>query len=142
MIVLRRSILLFALALLFGGCRSAPAPDFIRLEEKWIAALQQRDLPALRELLDDSFVDSTFQGTLRTKDDVLGGSAAGSRYRSVRLDDVRVRRYGSATAIVTGVNVLQGPNGGELVRVRFTDVFRKIRGRWRAVTAQETLITN
>ncbi len=46
-------------------------------------------------------------------------------------------RYGR-TAVVTGVNVLRGP-GGDVARVRFTDVFVAQRGRWRAVSAQETL---
>ena len=88
-------------------------------------------------LLADGFVDSTFRGATRTKREVLAGPAAGGAYRSLRLDDLAVRTYGS-TAIVTGVNVLRGTAGDE-VRVRFTDVFIRRRGRWRAVSAQETL---
>ena len=121
------------------GCATAapPASYFEELEHRWVAALQAHDTAALSDLLDDSFVDSTFRGTTRTKHDVLAGPPAGGGYKSVRLDDVSVRTY-RRTAIVTGVNVLQGPTG-DVVRVRFTDVFCKSGNAWRAVAAQETL---
>lgn len=135
---------LLALAcLLLSGCIStnAPAPDtFIRLEHEWISALERRDVAMLGELLDDSFIDSTFQGAVRTKSDVLAGPRAGAGYRSVALEDMKVRQYGPTTVIVTGVNVLQRSEKEAAVRVRFTDVFCKLHGRWRAVAAQETLM--
>ena len=128
--------------LLFAGCASVSAtPDayFVDLEHRWLDALAKHDIAALDALLDDSFVDSTFRGAVRTKHDVLTGPPAGGAYRSIRLDDLAVRRYGSDTAIVTGVNVLQGTAPDDIVRVRFTDVFVRKDGRWRAVSAQETL---
>lgn len=123
------------------ACASAAPPraEFLALEQRWIAALAAHDVAALNDILDDTFIDSTFRGTIRTKPDVLRGPAAGQGYRSVRLDDVVVRPYGRATVIVTGVNVLEGTKGDQ-VRVRFTDVFHKRGGAWRAVTAQETLV--
>ena len=132
------------LVVVFAGCASvAPlSPEyFVDLEKQWVAALQQPNPKFLDELLDDSFVDSTFRGEIKTKQDVLNGSRAGGAYHSIRLDDLDVRQYGGNTAVVTGVNVLQDRLGSETVRVRFTDVFCKIRGRWRAVAAQETLQT-
>ena len=131
--------LLAAIVFIAAGCATAPsAAYFVDLEHQWVAALQAHDTAALNDLLDDSFVDSTFRGGTRTKHDVLTGPAAGGAYKSVRLDDVNVRAYGRSTAIVTGVNVLTGP-AGDTVRVRFTDVFCKSGLRWRAVSAQETL---
>lgn len=115
----------------------APAEQLVALEHRWVEALQRHDTAALDEILADSFVDSTFRGGLRTKREILTGPPAGGPYRSVRLDELAVRRYGTA-AVVTGVNVLRGP-AGDLARVRFTDVFVVERGRWRAVAAQETL---
>lgn len=133
-----------ALITIAAGCASLPetsSPDLIAVEHQWIQALQSHDTAALDRLLDDSFVDSTFRGGLRTKHDVLTGPRAAGAYRSIRLDDMNVRRYGD-TAIVTGVNVLEGPGGhDDLAHVRFTDVFMRERGRWRAVSAQETLQT-
>jgi ketosteroid isomerase-like protein len=130
---------LAAIVFVAAGCATAPSAGYFRdLENRWLAALQAHDTAALNELLDDSFVDSTFRGGTRTKNDVLTGPAVGGAYRSVRLDDVNVRTYGRDRVIVTGVNVLSGP-GGDTVRVRFTDVFRKFGDAWRAVSAQETL---
>lgn len=134
-----RLSLLAVLVVVAVGCATTapPAAYFEDLERRWVAALQAHDTATLNELLDDSFVDSTFRGTTRTKSDVLTGPAAGGAYKSVRLEDVNVRTY-RRTAIVTGVNVLQGP-AGDVVRVRFTDVFCKSRSAWKAVAAQETL---
>lgn len=126
-----------ALACLSCASAAGPAP-FVELEHRWVEASQAHDTSALDRLLDDGFVDTTFRGGVRTKRDVLDGPPAGGPYRSIRLDELRVRRYGG-TAIVTGVNVLQGPAAGDVARVRFTDVFVERRGGWRAVSAQETL---
>ncbi|HEV8434152.1 MAG TPA: nuclear transport factor 2 family protein [Thermoanaerobaculia bacterium] len=131
--------LVIAIVFAAAGCATAPsAAYFTELEQRWLAALQAHDTTALNELLDDSFVDSTSRGGTRTKHDVFTGPPAGGAYRSVRLDELKVRAYGSRTVIVTGVNVLEGPSK-DTVRVRFTDVFCKSGLRWRAVAAQETL---
>lgn len=131
-----------ALLFLVAGCASLNAtPDayFVDLEHRWLDALQKHDVAALDALLDDSFVDVTFRGGVRTKHDVMTGPPMSGPYHSIRLDDLAVRRYGSAVAVVTGVNVLQGATADDLARIRFTDVFAKRDGRWRAVSAQETL---
>ena len=140
---MRAAVIGFTLLLL--GCASVtPTSDaqFVEIEQQWVEALRTHDVAALDRLLDDNFIDSTFRGTIRTKHDVLTGPPAGGAYRSIRLDDVVVRRYGSRTAIVTGVNVVQGAAADDIVRVRFTDVFVAKDGQWRAVSAQETLQTD
>ncbi len=135
-----RIISLFTCVVLHGCVASLPpASHFIDLEYRWVAALQSHDTVVLADLLDDSFIDSTFRGAIRTREDVLKGPPAAPSYRSVRLDDMVVRPYGRDTVIVTGVNVLQGATPDDTARVRFTDVFVKRKGSWRAVSAQETL---
>ncbi|MGH9443709.1 MAG: nuclear transport factor 2 family protein [Thermoanaerobaculia bacterium] len=141
-----RTVFLLAILLggmvLFAGCASAPPADgafFLGLENRWVEAIAKHDTAALDRLLDDSFLDSTFRGGLRTKKDVLTGPPAAGPYRSIRLDDLAVRRYGSRTAVVTGINVLQGASAQDIARIRFTDVFVERQGEWRAVSAQETL---
>ena len=132
---------LLAGALISVSCASLRPPDFVEIEHRWVDALQKHDTATLNQLLDDSFVDSTFRGEIRKKNDVLAGPPAGGPYRSIRLDDLAVRQYGSHTAIVTGINVLQGASETDVVRIRFTDVFVQKHGQWRAVSAQETLQT-
>ena len=133
-----------ALAVLAVACAprgEASTARLVDIEHRWVEALQKHDTAVLDDLLADSFVDSTFRGGIRTKRGILSGPPAGGGYRSIRLDELAVRRYGRSMAIVTGVNVLRGSKG-DLVRVRFTDVFIVERGRWRAVSAQETLQEN
>ncbi len=129
------------LVIVFGvACRSAASSaDFAAIEEEWMAALQRHDTAVLDRLLDPSFLDSTFRGGIRTKADMLSGPPAGAGYRHLRFEDLNVRRFGGDTAVVTGVNVLQGATPGEIVRVRLTDVFVSRGGAWRAVSAQETV---
>jgi ketosteroid isomerase-like protein len=127
-------------ALLAGACASiggATADRLVDVEHRWVEALAAHDTAALDDLLADDFIDSTFRGGIRTKPEILTGPPAGGAYRSTGLEELKVRRYGR-TAVVTGVNVLRGP-GGDVAHVRFTDVFVLESGRWRAVSAQETL---
>ncbi|MGA7617731.1 MAG: nuclear transport factor 2 family protein [Thermoanaerobaculia bacterium] len=130
---------------MLSSCASAPpsAPaDLVAIEQQWVDALRTHDTAFLDRLLDDSFVDSTFRGGIRTKADVLTGPPAGGPYHSIRLEELKVRRYGRDTAIVTGVNVLEGKDPSDLARIRFTDIFLLRDGHWRAVSAQETLQQN
>jgi hypothetical protein len=132
------------LPLLVGGCAStggATATRLITIEHRWVEALGRHDTSALDDLLAEDFLDSTFRGATRTKQEVLAGPAVSGPYRSIRLEALTVRAYGRGTAIVTGINVLRGPTG-DVVRVRFLDVFVEQHGRWRAVSAQETLQTD
>ncbi|HET6726380.1 MAG TPA: nuclear transport factor 2 family protein [Gammaproteobacteria bacterium] len=111
----------------------------IKLENAWVKAIAQHDVSALDRILADEFVDTSWTGALRDKQQMLararsrrGGSGA------QRLQDVRVRFYHGA-AIVTGTNVVTNKRFGE-VRVRFTDVFVMRDHRWQAVSAQETVV--
>jgi len=53
------------------------------------------------------------------------------------LSELKVRVYGD-TAVVTGLNMAAAVDGSFTTRIRFTDVFVKHAGTWRAVSAQET----
>ena len=102
-------------------------------------ALEDHDTAFLSGLLADDFLDSTFRGGTRTKEELLTGPSVAPKYHTVRLDDLKVRFYGQ-TAIVTGVNVVQSVDDpSDQVEVRFTDVFVEQDGRWRVATAQETV---
>jgi ketosteroid isomerase-like protein len=111
--------------------------NFVQLENDWVAALAKHDTAALDRLLADDFTDTTFRGTIRTKSDVMSSGLAPT-YRSTGLQELNVRNLGH-TVVVTGVNVLEPLSGGDVVRIRFTDVFAWQDGRWRAESAQESL---
>ncbi|MGE5176013.1 MAG: nuclear transport factor 2 family protein [Hyphomicrobiales bacterium] len=133
-------------ALLAAGCgtpappKVPPAAHFVALEQRWLEAIAAQDSAALDSLLTDDFLDVSWRGELRSKHNLTMMRMAGAppKYRSRGLESLVVRQYGGAV-IVTGVNVLQGADTTDVVRVRFTDVFVEDGGRWRAASAQETL---
>ncbi len=57
---------------------------------------------------------------------------------SQSIGDMRIRQYGDV-GIVRGLNTVTGKSFGK-AEIRFTDIFVKRGGRFRAVAAQETLV--
>jgi ketosteroid isomerase-like protein len=57
---------------------------------------------------------------------------------SQTLSDLKVRVHGDM-GVVTGVNTAEAADKSFTVKVRFTDVFVKDKGVWRALSAQETI---
>ena len=111
--------------------------QLLDLEQRWLVAGEQRDIPVLKEILADDFVDVSYQGRLRNKADHLAATLAPSKSRQT-LEELKVRFYGD-TGIVNGLDVTVTQDGSATYKVRFTDVFVKRAGRWQAVSAQETL---
>ena len=135
---------ILALSLLVALFTSLPAAaddsrQLLDLEQRWLTAAMQRDIPALKEILADDFVDVTYEGGLRDKADHLESSLAPSKSKQ-SLEELKVRFYGD-TGIVTGLNVIVTADGSTTYRIRFTDVFVRRGGRWQAVSAQETPVT-
>lgn len=116
------------------------AKQLLDLEQRWLAAGEQRDIPALKEILADDFVDVSYQGKLRSKADHLAATLAPSKSRQT-LEELKVRLYGD-TGIVNGLDHVVTADGSATYEIRFTDVFVKRGGRWQAVSAQETLEKN
>jgi len=111
-----------------------------QFEERWLAALAQRDHATLDTILADGFVQTTWDGKLRCKSDVLAKVGEPAPPGTTQhLVDVTAQRYGD-TLVVRGINVVRSPNGEHDARLRFTDVLVLQAGVWRAVAAQETLV--
>ena len=112
-------------------------------EAHWLEALENRDAAALRALLDENFVDITRKGEVRDRRAAVAALDAPARASTKQeLQDVRVRFAAPDVAIVTGVNVVSSKAPDFTARVRFTDVFVKRAGVWKALSAQETLERN
>jgi ketosteroid isomerase-like protein len=141
--VKRAALVLLAAAISAGtgGAEKASAPReaLIRVEQSWVEALERRDAEAVGAILAEDFVDTSYRGERHNRRQALEGLASPSRADTTqRLSDLDVRLYGSV-GIVTGVNTVTGRNPDFTVRVRFTDVFVRRNGVWKAVSAQETL---
>ena len=115
----------------------------LELERQGREATLKNDLEANDRLLADNWLNVNPDGSVTTKAQLLELLKAGTfKIRSIENEDVLVRTYG-ATAIVTGLSTTKraGQNGETISRqVRFTRVYTKTHGRWRVVSAHNTLV--
>ena len=108
-------------------------------EHEWVRALEARNSRALSCILAKDFADTTWRGEVVPRSVVLGRLA--SRPQSqLTLSDLSVVQHG-ALAIVRGINTQTSADGRSSGSVRFTDVLVYRGGTWRAVSAQETVIS-
>lgn len=131
-----RTTLFLLLSLISFAVTADDMQTLLDLEQHWLAAAETHDRAALDALLTDDFTDVSWLGQLRHKADVLAAAVAPAAMHQ-SLSELTVRVHGEA-AVVTGLNTLTKPDGSVRVRLRFTDVFLKQSGRWRAVAAEET----
>jgi hypothetical protein len=107
------------------------------LEQQWLDAALKHDDAWVQALLMDDFQDVSWQGQLRSKAEVLAASAAPVTSTQT-LSDLKVRVHGEM-GVVTGINTTEAADKSFTVKVRFSDVFVKKDGKWRALSAQETI---
>ncbi|MBD9500307.1 nuclear transport factor 2 family protein [Pseudomonas sp. PDM17] len=130
------------LALLVAGSLATTArassdeEQILTLEQQWVDASAQGDSAFIRQLLDDGFVNINVQGLVRDKNTVLSARPLPPG-ASQRLSGLTVRLHGD-TAVVTGTNTVRMDLTASPVAVAYTDVYRKRRGQWHAISAQET----
>jgi len=109
-------------------------------EARWLEALDHRDGAALQTLLDEDFVDITWKGEVRDRHAAIAAlNAPGRPSMTQTLHEVRVRFAAPDVAVVTGINAVSSKAPDFTARIRFTDVFVKRAGAWKAFSAQETL---
>ncbi|MDE2235035.1 MAG: nuclear transport factor 2 family protein [Gammaproteobacteria bacterium] len=114
--------------------------QLLQLEQTWMQAAQHRDVPVLQHILAIDYLDINYRGELRDRSDTLRVPNLRMRHLTQSLSDEKVRVYAD-TAVVTGRGTLT--DGGHMHAAwRFTDVFVKHRGVWRAVSSQETVEQN
>jgi len=140
-------VLLAAVLPLVLAARGSPGPspgqDELAVREaeaRWVEALDTRNAAALRSLLDENFVDITWKGEVRDRSAAVAAlEAPGRPSMKQTLQELRVRFAAPDVAVVTGLNVVSSKAPDFTARVRFTDVFVKRAGVWKALSAQETL---
>lgn len=113
--------------------------DFTALEARWLHAIAAHDTTALSRILASDFTDTSWNGRVRTRADLLARANAPGPRPEQRLSDIEVRRFGNVV-LVTGQNNISGMGPHEIA-LRFSDLFVWRQGRWQAVHAQETPIT-
>ena len=112
-----------------------------RLENKWLVALNNADVNAIAEVLDEDFArPAPDSGQFVHKAELLqfyrshlSPLASGQQKR---IQEMSVSVYGS-TALARGVLITTDPDGRIIRKLLFTDVFVKRAQNWRAISAQE-----
>jgi len=110
-----------------------------RLNAQYIGAFVEADVAWYVENLAADFTCSLSDGTRIGKEEFLRKIAAGPGVTDVRYDEVDVRPLGDV-ALVHGVTYYV--RNGEPASTRYTDVWRREAGRWRAVAAQLTAVAD
>lgn len=113
-----------------------------RLEQSLRRALLAGDAASYGRILAGDYSITTSAGDILTWDqDVARVKAGEFRFRKLEISDVAVRRYGK-TVIVTGKATQSATLGEKDLsgEFRFTRVWIKRKGGWKAVSAQYTRI--
>lgn len=142
--------LMLAMAVLVPGmARAADSGAKQALIERvhaWDRAASDRDTKALDRILADDFTITLANGQVESKRDYLLRFVKAPQMTldvSDKSTDIAVSLHG-ATAIVTGQSSAKQPYRGPktIGQYRFTDVYVKRNGTWRAVASQLTRVDN
>jgi ketosteroid isomerase-like protein len=123
-----------------GNDRSKAELELLALETAWDDAVAAKDRAKLEEIIADDFIMINANGSVSTRSEMLDWVMAPEvKVEPFKTEDVRVRIYGS-TALLSGWFSLRGTSKGEPFEAmsRYTDVYVKSGGKWRAVLGQAT----
>jgi hypothetical protein len=116
---------------------NATKASALQFEQRWLDILQRHDAAALNCILATEFTDTSWKGSLRPREQVLGELTKRSSDYQQRLDEMSVQLLGNI-AVVRGVNVITDQQNKPVARIRFTDVLQFSDKHWEAISAQET----
>lgn len=108
-----------------------PENDFRQLEQKWLDAAAEPDLPALRKMMADDFMGTSFGSNVLGKNDVVPEDGETANHMpKCTLRESTVHIFGD-TAVLMGVVVMQAPQKSQLMRM--TTVFQKRGDTWQVI---------
>jgi hypothetical protein len=120
--------------------RQGTRTRLLMIEQTWAKAVAARDSHVLERIMDDDYLDTGTSGSITSKPEILQAmKSMPPAPRQNQLEDLTVRIYDS-TAVVKGLNVATDQEGNLLRRVRFTDLFVKRNGEWKAVASHECVV--
>ena len=115
---------------------SADEQALLQIERDWMAAWLKQDAAVLDGILADGFVEN-YQGKATAKKQYIADMKAGIyKLESAEVVDMRAVVFGDQ-AVVNGISVTKGTTRGkdDSGKRRWTDVYAKQDGRWRAVVS-------
>ena len=111
----------------------------IEIEQNWAAALSRHDVDKVACMVADEFEEADVDGSLHTRAQMLE-HVPNRKPGSNRLTEMRAYIKGDF-GFTRGLNEVLDRAGKVVARVRFTDVFTYRDGRWQAILAHESLIS-
>jgi ketosteroid isomerase-like protein len=114
------------------------------IQDEWCKARVTGDVHFLERLYADNVTIAVSDGrVIGRTEDLAEFAAKKSRPESVVDEGLKIKLYGD-TAVVTGLERLQGHAGGNTVEVllRVLNVFVKMNGEWRLVARQGTTLNS
>ena len=118
---------------------SATERALITLENQWASALVRRDASFFRRTLDPKYVYTDERGVF-TRDQVIAEQVGSTDTVTFATnEEMRVHRFGDATAVVTGMLIVRGrgAKGAFEHRYRYTDTWAKRGKQWLMVASQD-----
>ena len=106
------------------------------LNAQYVDAFMTADVEWYRQHLADDFLCIESNGSVLDKPQFLRQTAEGPDVQSYRLEHVQVRIHGDV-ALVYGTGVI-ARRDGTTGTSRYTDVYAKTNGAWKAISAQIT----
>jgi ketosteroid isomerase-like protein len=108
-----------------------------QLNRDYISSVQHSDVKRFEEILSDEFYCSNPDGSLVDRAAFLAQTAKPVAIKGLRAEDVMIRMIGDDFAIIHARTAYTKPDGSA-GGGRYTDVWAKQGGRWRAVSAHVT----
>ena len=111
-----------------------------KIEQEWLDAILKRDATYLQKIEARDFrVTGPSGRTLNKEEDIKETASGETVFETMKIEELKVRLYGE-TAIANGVASVTSRRQGkeESGRYAWTDVFVKMNGEWKAVSAQVT----
>ena len=108
-------------------------------ENQWLKSQQTTNVDLLAPLLADKVVETSDEGKVYTGKDAVLAAAKSDNWASAEYSDLKVTVFGH-TAIATGTFTGKGMTAGKPVdaRVRFTDTWVLLGGKWLCVATHDS----
>ena len=118
-----------------AGSNSKPEDQVAQLERDWLAADGKGDTAALRRIIADDFIGTSFNGTMLSKEDIVPERPGPGGFAGATPGETNVRVFGNTSVLMGVVNTVGGP---EPRQIRVTLVCQKKPQGWQIIAAQLT----
>ena len=116
-----------------AGSNSKPEDQVAQVERDWIAADGKGDAAALRQIIADDFVGSSFDGAFLTKGDIIPQDTRHGGFAGATLGETNVRVFGDTGVVMGIINTARGSQ-----KIRVALVCQKRSQGWQIIAAEMT----